>query len=191
MGGGGLRVAGGSVAYKTNLLKTISQSSTEGEYMEATDIGKMALFVRSVLWDMGIPQCSATVLYEDNDAAMSMANAQKPTAWVRHMDIKYRVLAEWVNRDLVRLERVDTSQNWADHFTKQLGPLLFRRHIDYIMGHVPPQYSSQFQEVCGALKRDGQYKQHPPADPQRPIAAAAAKLSPVWERVTSLYRAVL
>lgn len=46
--------------------------------MEATDMGKMALFVRSVLWDLGIPQCSATVLYEDNDAATSMANAQKP-----------------------------------------------------------------------------------------------------------------
>ncbi len=62
MGGGGLRLAGGTVTYKTNLLKTIAQSSTEGEFMEATDFGKMTLFVRSIMWDLGIPQCLATVL---------------------------------------------------------------------------------------------------------------------------------
>ena len=65
--------------------------------MEATDMGKMALFVRSVMWDLGIPQCSATVLYEDNDAAIAMANAQKPTPRRSHMDIKFRVPAEWVD----------------------------------------------------------------------------------------------
>ena len=42
--------------------------------MEATDMEKMALFVRSIRWDLGIPQCSATVLYEDNDVATTMAN---------------------------------------------------------------------------------------------------------------------
>ena len=78
-------------------------------------MGKMALFVRSILWDLGIPQCSAMMLYEDNDAATAMANSQKPTPQALHMDIKYRVLAEWVDRDLVCLERVDTTLNWADH----------------------------------------------------------------------------
>lgn len=201
MGGGGLRLAGGTLAYKTSLLKTITQSSTEGEYMEATEMGKMVLFVRSILWDLGIPQCSATVLYEDNDAATAMANAQKPTARARHMDIKYRVLAEWVDRDLVRLERVDTTLNWADHhFTKQLGPLLFRRHVDYILGHVPPQYSHRFREVYWALKKDGQYPRQTRGTPGdsvsprasgRPIAAEAAKLAAVWDRVTCYYAATL
>ena len=138
MGGGGLRLAGGTIAYKTSLMKTIAQSSTEGEYMEATYFGKMTLFVRSIMWDLGIPQCAATVLYEDIDAATAMVNAQKPTPRTRHMDIRFRVLAEWVERDLVQLERVDTKLNLADHFMKQLGPLLFRRHIDYLLGHVPP-----------------------------------------------------
>jgi hypothetical protein len=46
--------------------------------MAAYDIGKMILFVRSVLWDLGIPQEAATVIYEDNDACTAMGNAQKP-----------------------------------------------------------------------------------------------------------------
>jgi hypothetical protein len=47
--------------------------------MAAYDTGKMILFVRSVLWDLGIPQEAATVLYKDNDGCTAMGNAQKPT----------------------------------------------------------------------------------------------------------------
>jgi len=41
----------------------------------------------------------------------------------------------------------------ADHYTKQLSPVLFRRHVDYIMGHVPPKYSACFQATYDTLKR--------------------------------------
>ena len=44
MGGGGMQLAEGLVAWKTNLLKTIAQSLAEGEYIKANDIGKMAFF---------------------------------------------------------------------------------------------------------------------------------------------------
>jgi hypothetical protein len=47
--------------------------------MAAYNIGKMILFIRSVLWDLGIPQEAATILYKDNEATMAMGNAQKPT----------------------------------------------------------------------------------------------------------------
>jgi hypothetical protein len=47
--------------------------------MSAYFTGKMILFIRSVLWDLDIPQEAATLLYEDNDACMAIANAQNPT----------------------------------------------------------------------------------------------------------------
>jgi hypothetical protein len=74
-----LRIAGGCVGYKTQLLPTVSQSSTEGEFMAACSAERMILFVRSVLWDLGVPQAAAALLYKDNDACIAMANAQKPT----------------------------------------------------------------------------------------------------------------
>ena len=136
-----LQLAGGCIAYKTKLQPTIAQSSTEAEFMGASDFGKILLYVRSVLWDLGVPQHAASVLYEDNDACTAMAMAQKPTPRTRHMDIKYQVICEWVERDLIHLKRIDTSINLADLFTKHLGPLLFHRHTDYVMGHVPPHYA--------------------------------------------------
>jgi hypothetical protein len=136
-----IRLAGGTIAYKTKLQATVAQSSTKAEFMGASDFGKMMLYIRSILWDLGLPQESASFLYEDNDACTAMAMAHKPTTRTRHMDIKFHALCEWVERDLLKLERIDTTINMADHFTKSLSPILFRRHTDYIMGRVPPNYA--------------------------------------------------
>ena len=55
--------------------------------MAACLAGQMILFVCSILWDLGVPQAAATLLYEDNNACIAMANAQKPTQQTWHMDI--------------------------------------------------------------------------------------------------------
>jgi hypothetical protein len=41
--------------------------------------------------------------------------------------------------------------NMADHFSKQLPPTLFARHVDHILGHVPPPYSPQYHLIAGTL----------------------------------------
>ena len=201
MGGDCLRLAGGTIAYKARLQPTVAQSSTESEYMEASDGGRMLLFVRSILWDLGIPQCAASIAYEDNDACTAMANAQKPTARTRHMDVKYHVLAEWVERDLIHLERVHTSKNMADHFTKQLTPALFHRHMDYILGHVPPQYSHYYKQFYDRYRLRLTKPTIPSTVPDKlpavdhdsrtPTAAAAARLVAVWNTVTEYYKSRL
>ena len=40
---------------------------------------RVLLFVRSVMYDLGIPQDAATIGYEDNDACTTMANSRKST----------------------------------------------------------------------------------------------------------------
>ena len=89
-----MKLAGATVAYKTRLQATVAMSSTEAEFMAAADAGKIALFVRSILMDLDVPQEAATFLYEDNEGAISMGNAQKPTTRTRHMDVRYFALAE-------------------------------------------------------------------------------------------------
>ena len=155
-GGSVIRLAGGTIAYKSKFQPTVAGSSTEAEFMAAYDTGKMILFVRSVLWDLGVPQEAATVLYEDNDACTAMGNAQKPTTRTRHIDIKTFSLCEWVERDLMHLERIDTTINMADHLTKGLQRALFHRHADFLLGHVPPKYSPAFRALVGT------YQDHPP-----------------------------
>ena len=122
-------------------------SLTKAEFMAACDLGRMCLFIRSILCDLDILQEAATVAYEDNDGCTSMGNAQKPTPRTLHIDIKYFTLCNWIERDLIILECIDTSINPSDHLTKALSRILFHRHADFLLGHVPPQYSPVYRHA--------------------------------------------
>ena len=100
-GGTCIGLAGGTIVYKCKFQPTVAGSSTEVEFMAAYDTGKMILFVRSILWDLHVPQEAATILFEDNDGCTAMCNAQKPTTRTRHIDIKYFSLCEWVECNLM------------------------------------------------------------------------------------------
>jgi hypothetical protein len=149
-GGWTIRLAGGPIAYKSQLWPTVAQSSTESEFMLAAAAGRATLYVRSILWYLDVPQFAATMMYEDNDGATAMANAGKPTSRTRHIDIKFYAIQEWVERDLVVLSSIDTSLNMSDHFTKALPRILFYRHRDIYMGHVPPTYSPKYLDISRA-----------------------------------------
>ena len=95
-----------------------------------------------MLQDLGISQDSATPLYEDNRAAIAMANAQRPTRRTRHMDIKHFALLDWVSTDQLILSSISTHDNPADGMTKSLGPQLFARHSSTLLGKRKPSYCS-------------------------------------------------
>jgi hypothetical protein len=136
-----LKLAGGTVLYKSKFQDTRAMSSTEAEFTAAAEAGKYILYVCSILDQIGIPQHHATILYEDNQGALLMANAQQPTKRTRHMDIKNFVLQDWVLQDLIRLERITTNDNYADVMTKATGRTLFHRHMNFILGKIPPNYT--------------------------------------------------
>ena len=138
-----LRIAGGTIFYKTKFQDTVALSSTEAEFTAAAEAGKYILYVRSILEQLGIPQNEATTLYEDNQGALLMANAQQPTKRTRHMDIKTFILQHWVEQDLIRLKRINTTDNYSDVMTKATGRTLFYRHTNYILGKILPTYCRQ------------------------------------------------
>jgi hypothetical protein len=47
------------------------------------------------------------------------------------------------------LERINTSINMSDHLTKGLQTILFHRHADFILGHIPPMYSPVYESIVG------------------------------------------
>ena len=135
-----VRMAGGTIFYKTKFQDTVSMSSTEAEFIAAAEAGKYILYLRSILQEIGLEQQHATILFEDNQGALLMANAQRPTKRTRHMEIKHFALQDWVLKDLLTLKRIDTKDNYSDVMTKATARVLFHRHINYIMGKIKPQY---------------------------------------------------
>jgi hypothetical protein len=133
------------------------------------------------MWDLGIPQEAATILYEDNDGATAMANAGKPTSRTRRIDIKFYAIQEWAERDLIVLKRIDTAINMADHYTKPLSRILFYRHNDYNMGRVPPTYSPKFLDCLRVYSTSNKEK----STAHKEYTARVAKTTAPWDIIVS------
>jgi hypothetical protein len=117
-------------------------------------------------------------MYEDNDACTALGNAQKPTPRTRHIDIKYFSLCDWVERNLMVLDRIDTKLNMSDHFTKNLSRTLFHRHADFLLGHNPPSYSPVYSFLIGTYTdHDIDISSYVPTTFTTPMTAAAARVS--------------
>jgi hypothetical protein len=108
-------------------------STTKAEFITACDAAKVILFFQSILDDLGIEQPEATTLFEENNGAVLMANAQQPTCQTRHMEIKQFSLLDWVEKDLIILQVISTHDNAADAMTKFLSQQLFYRHYGTYM----------------------------------------------------------
>lgn len=139
-------LAGAAIAYKTRFQNTIAHSSTDAEWIAACDLGKVILYYRSLLEELGIPQYDATVLYEDNQGAFYMANAQQTTARTRHIDIREFALVDWVEQDLMILATVKSADNGADGMTKALAKVLFQRHSATMLGKRIPKHMQRYQD---------------------------------------------
>ncbi len=124
-----------------------------------------------------VSQEAATVQYEDNDVCTAMGNAQKPTPRTWHIDIEYFSICEWIERDLMILERIDTTMNMSDHFTKGLSRALFHRHADYLLGHIPPVYSPVYKSIVGTYTNQHVYLDNfVPSSCTTPMTATAARV---------------
>lgn len=126
---------GGPIAYKSKVQSTVSTSSTEAEFIAAVHAAKIAKYLRSILHELHYTQPGPTVLHEDNEAAILMINASRPTPRARHIDIQHFAIQEWkANGDII-LCHIPGIINPADALTKSLGSTLHYRHVRRMMGH--------------------------------------------------------
>ena len=135
-----IHLGGTTVAYKAKLQPTVATSSTEAESIAAVACAKELLHIRSILIQLDVPQDGPSMIYEDNTAAIMMANAGKPTTRTRHIDIQYFTLQEWIQHGDISLQHIPGVINPADSLTKTLFRLLFWRHITRLMGYTGPLY---------------------------------------------------
>jgi hypothetical protein len=139
-----IMMAGGVIAYKSKYQQTIALSSTEAEFTAAAEAGKMTLYLRSILHELGFSQDLPSIIFEDNTGALHMANAQQPTRRTRHMDTKHFAIQDWVAHDQVDLAPIATANNISDAFTKALGRIKFYEQTDVLMGRRIPPYVPQW-----------------------------------------------
>ena len=86
--------------------------------------------------DMGHTQAEATLIQEDNKAAIMIAENETSSAGrCKHMELRFRFVFEAIQDGIVRVRYVATDLNIADIMTKALVVVKFRRMIELALAN--------------------------------------------------------
>ena len=110
--------------------KIMAISSTEAEYIALFETAKIIAWARQFLDDLGFPQTSPTLLFEDNMSTILMVKNGNDKGKTKHMDVRYHYIKELVDQGKIILQHLPTTDMISDIFTKPLvsGPYLYLRN---------------------------------------------------------------
>ena len=141
---------GGTVSWKSNLLKTIALSTAEAEYMALSASAQEGVYLQQLITELkltaggivqgsntnstntdsdsttGTPGVTNLHLFTDDQAAISIAEQNSPTAESKHISVRYYYLRQLVESGTLTLKYVPSTKQLADIFTKPLSAEKFR-----------------------------------------------------------------
>ena len=125
-------LGGGAISWRSVKQSCIADSTMEAEYVAASEAAKEAVWLRNFLMDLEVilPVQSAITLYCDNSGAV--ANSKEPRAHKKgkHIERKYHLIREIVQRGDVTVTKIASANNLADPFTKSLQAKIFDNHVE-------------------------------------------------------------
>lgn len=108
------------VSWSSKKQSSVALSSTEAEYISAAYASQEAVWLRQLLADFGIPPTTATIMYEDNQGCIKLANNDKMNARTKHIDVRHHHLRDLINCDVINFVYCETNMMIADALTKPL-----------------------------------------------------------------------
>lgn len=110
---------GNIVSWSSRKQKTVALSSTEAEYMAASEATCEALWLRT--WVMEVFRVEVPVIiYCDNQSAIALSSNDKFHQRTKHIDIRYHLIRENVAAGYIKLHFIPTADQEADILTKKL-----------------------------------------------------------------------
>lgn len=112
----------------------ICGSTTEAEYIAASDAAKEAVWIRNLIQELGvIPSVVDPVLvYCDNNGAIAQAKEPRSHQRSKHILTKFHLIREIVGRGDVLIKKVASEDNAADPLTKPLPGPVFEKHREKV-----------------------------------------------------------
>ena len=120
---------GGAVSWKSSKQEVVAQSTTESEYVAASEAAWMKKFIE----DLGVVPSIQDPLevFCDNEGAIALAKEPRAHKRTRHIHRRYNFIRSKVDDEDISIRKVNTDQNLADPFTK---PLPLAKHEGHARG---------------------------------------------------------
>ena len=111
-------LADGAISWASRKQKTVTQSTTQAEYMALADAANQATWYRSFLTEIGYEVSDPIPLHGDNKGAVDLALNPVTGRRSKHIPIKHHAIHQYVEDGFIDLIRTPTNDMLADGLTK-------------------------------------------------------------------------
>ena len=124
-------LCGGAVSWKSSKQETTADSTTESEYIAASEAAKEAVWIKKFITELGVvPSITEPIqLLCDNSGAIAQAKEPRSHHRSKHVLRRFHLIREIIARQDVKIEYIPTEQNIADPLTKPLSQKLHDSHV--------------------------------------------------------------
>ncbi|CAL9133499.1 unnamed protein product [Musa textilis] len=124
-------LTGGAISWKSAKQSLIASSTIEAEFVACFEATNQALWLRNFISRLGVVDLIAKPLkiFCDNTAAVFFSKNGKYSSGSKHIEIKYLVVRERVQKQQVSIENLSTTMMIAYPFTKPLQYKTFKEHV--------------------------------------------------------------
>ena len=120
-----LQLLGGSTQQRT-----VALSTTEAEYIAASQIVKEIIWIKSLINDLAMFKDPTTTLYVDNLSAIKLIKNPEFHRRNKHIDIRYHFIRDKFNEEFL-LQYIALEDQQADFLTKLLRKIVLKyKEID-------------------------------------------------------------
>ena len=139
-------LANSPISWSSRQQRDVSSSSTEAEYVAASDACKEALWLKGfhneIVTIMSLPQQESIPLAIDNASALKLSKNPEFHGRTKHINIRHHFIRECVERGEIIPSWISGKENPADLFTKALGKTLFQENVRKLGGGMPASSTS-------------------------------------------------
>ena len=123
---------GGAVSWKSSKQSTTADSTTEAEYIAASDAAKEAVWIRKFVTELGVvPSISSPLaLHCDNNGAIAQAKEPRAHQKSKHIERRFHIIREIVGRGDIAMQKVASADNVADPLTKAMTQQQLDKHLE-------------------------------------------------------------
>jgi len=112
-------LAGAVVSWLSKLQTVVALSTTEAEYMVATQACKEVIWVQRLMEELGHKE-QKILVYCDNQSALHIARNSTFHSRTKHIGVQYHFVREVVEDENVDMQKIHTKDNLADVMTKPI-----------------------------------------------------------------------
>ncbi|KAK1695566.1 hypothetical protein QYE76_012263 [Lolium multiflorum] len=113
---------GAAVSWSSSKQCTVAKSSTESEYIAASEASSEAVWMKRFIVELGVVPSALDplVIYCDNTGAIANAKEPRSHKKLKHIKLRFHSIREYIEDGEVEICKVHTDLNVADPLTKAL-----------------------------------------------------------------------